>query len=257
MNLKIAENWWKPERTDRLQPMDWVKVIALGGAADGAVSYAFYQSWILYGILLVPACILASVWYRQHRQEQRSQKLEIQFKEMIQSLSAALSAGYSVENALVVCHKEMTMMYGAGEVIVTELDHMISQVNMNRSVETVMYEFASRSGLEEAQNFAYIFAIAKRSGGRLVSIINHTVRIMQDRFQVKEEIATLTASRRFEQRIMSLMPFCIILYVDVASPGFFDSLYTTIAGRIVMSGCLAVYGLSCYLSHRILDIKVG
>lgn len=181
----------------------------------------------------------------------------MQFKEMIQSLSASLSAGYSVENALSVCQKEMCLLYGADEMIVKELNYMIGQMNMNRSAEMVLYEFAVRSGLEEARNFAYIFAIAKRSGGRLVSIIDHTVQIMQDRFQVKAEIATLTASRRFEQRIMSLMPFFIILYVDGASPGFFDPLYTTMAGRVVMSACLAVYGLSCYLSEKILDIKLG
>ena len=72
-----------------------------------------------------------------------------------------------------------------------------------------------------------------------------------------EEIQTLTASRRFEQKIMNLLPFLIILYVDLTSPGFFDQMYTTVVGRIVMSGCLAIYGAAYWISGKILDITVS
>lgn len=234
-----------------------LQAMGLGMIAAGAIAYTFYRSWLVFGILLIPACMLAFHVCRGYWRQRQQEQLEFQFKEMIQALSASLSAGYSFENALAVCRGEMEMMYGADGMVVRELEYMVRQMNMNRSSEAVLNDFARRSGLEEAQNFSYIFTIAKRSGGHLVSIISHTVQIMQDRFQVKEEIATLTASRKLEQRIMSLMPFAMVLYVDGTSQGFFDVMYTTAMGRIVMSGCLAVYVLSCYLSKRILDIKVG
>ncbi len=236
---------------------EWLKAIGLGIVAAGAIAYTFYRSWIVFGILLIPACFLGPCLCREYWKQRRLEQLELQFKEMIQALSASLSAGYSVENALAVCQRELELMHGSDGMIVKELGYMVRQMNMNRSVEAVLNDFAGRSGLEEAQNFSYIFTIAKRSGGRLVSIISHTVQIMQDRFQVKEEIRTLTASRKFEQRIMSLMPFLMIFYIDSTSPGFFTVMYTTAMGRIVMSGCLAAYGFSCYLSGKILDIKVG
>ena len=100
-------------------------------------------------------------------------------------------------------------------------------------------------------------ALAKRSGGKLVPVIRRTVQIMEDRIQVKEEIRTLTASRRFEQKIMNGMPVLMVLYIDTTSPGFFDGMYTTMAGRAVMTGCLAVYLLSCWLSGKILDIRIS
>ena len=130
-------------------------------------------------------------------------------------------------------------------------------MKMNRSVEEVIRDFAERSGLEEAQRFSQIFQISKRSGGQLVPVICHTVSIMEDRSQVKEEIRTMTASVRFEQKVMSAIPFLMIIYIDWTSPGFFGVMYETILGRLIMSGCLAVYLLSCYLSGKILDIHVG
>ncbi len=138
-----------------------------------------------------------------------------------------------------------------------EFVYMREQMNLNRSVEQVIQDFAWRSGMEEAERFSRIFQIAKRSGGQLAPVICHTVSIMEDKSQVKEEIRTMSASVQFEQKVMMVIPFLMILYIDATSPGFFGVMYETAFGRIVMSGCLAMYLLSCYLSWKILDIHVG
>lgn len=276
MSLKRAGNWngqGKHSRTKeknarkedepvdygryRLSRREYLQSIGMGIVVDGMVSYACYRSWVVFGILLLPACMVLPYLGCSYWKNRRLEQLELQFKEMIRTLSASLSAGYSVENALEICRNEMSMMYGEDGMIVKELEYMLWQLRMNQSVEAVILDFAQRSGVEEIQDFAHIFAIAKRSGGRLVAVISHTVGLMQDRYQVRDEIRILTASRRFEQKIMRWMPFLILLYVDGTSPGFFDLLYTTWMGRMIMSACLAIYVLSCYLSEKILDIKVG
>lgn len=172
-------------------------------------------------------------------------------------MAGSLGAGYSVENAIVLGCRELEQLYGADEMIVKEFAYMREQMNMNQSAEAVIQEFACRSQLEEAERFSQIFRIAKRSGGQLVPVICHTVSIMEDRNQVKEEIRTMTASVQFEQKVMSIIPFLMILYIDITSPGFFRVMYETMLGRVIMSGCLAIYLLSCFLSRKILDIKIG
>lgn len=170
-------------------------------------------------------------------------------------MAGALSAGYSAENAVIVSGRELEQLYGSQGMIVREFKRMAEQMNLNRSVEQVIREFADRSGLEEAQRFARIFRIAKRSGGGLTPVICHTVSVMEDRSQVKEEIRTMTSSVQFEQKIMNGIPFLMILYIDMTSPGFFGVMYETMLGRLIMTGCLAVYLLSCVLSRKILDIQ--
>ena len=114
-----------------------------------------------------------------------------------------------------------------------------------------------RSGIEEIQSFSRYLRVAKRSGGELVSIMNRTADSIRDKIQLHEEIRTMTASRQFEQKIMNLLPFLIILYIDITSPGFFDLMYTTAIGQILMTGCLAVYVLAIWLAARMLDIKLS
>ena len=66
----------------------------------------------------------------------------------------------------------------------------------------------------------------------------------------------MTASRVFEQRIMNGVPFGIVLYIDLTSPGFFRQMYGLWSGRAVMTLCLLTYGAAVLLAKRILDIEV-
>ena len=66
----------------------------------------------------------------------------------------------------------------------------------------------------------------------------------------------MTAAKQFEQKIMNLIPFFLVLYGDVSSPGFFDMMYQTGAGRGIMTGCLVLYAAAYALAGRILRIEV-
>ncbi len=237
--------------------VQWLESLAAGAGLAGVMSYVCYRSWIVFFVLLIPAAVIAPSCLREFWKKKRLRQLEIQFKETIQILSSSLSAGLSVENAIVSARRELELMYGPKGMMCRELAHMVQQMNMNRPVEELMTDFAMRSGLEEVDHFARIFQIAKRSGGQLVPIIRHTVQVMDDRYQVKEEIRTLTASKQFEQKVMNVMPILMIIYIDSTSPGFFDVMYTTTAGRLIMTVCLAVYLLACWLAKRILNISVA
>ena len=63
---------------------------------------------------------------------------------------------------------------------------------------------------------------------------------------VKEEISVATSAKRFEQKIMTIIPIFLMLYVSVASPGFLDVMYDTWMGRIVMTICLIFYAFDIF-----------
>ncbi len=221
----------------------------------GVLAFTFYRSITAF-LLMIPVGLAYPVYERSRLKKQRLQVLADQFKESMVVLSGALSAGYSVENALSVSCEELGLLYGKDGMIVQEFTYIIQQMHTNRAVEWLFQDFAERSGNEDIQNFAEVFVAAKRSGGNLSEIMRHTAEVIRDKMQVKEEIRTMTASRQFEQKIMNLIPFFIVLYVDCSSPGFFSQMYETMMGRILMSICLFVYVISFYLGRRILNIEV-
>ena len=123
---------------------------------------------------------------------------------------------------------------------------------MNRTIEELMEELGRKSGVEQIGEFAQVFSIAKRSGGNVAGVIETTAQVIHRQIEAREEARTILSARRMEQRIMSLMPFCIVFYVKLGNPGYFDSLYHNLKGILVMSLCMGVYMVAWSLSERIL-----
>ena len=139
--------------------------------------------------------------------------------------------------------------------IAGELRLILHKIAYNQTFEEAFRDFAARSGLEDVQSFADVFTAAQKSGGELMKIIARTAEIIGEKIRIQEDILTATASRRMEQKIMSGIPILIVFYIEFTSPGFFDVLYESVPGRLLMTVCLFVYFISCITAKRILEIE--
>ncbi len=221
---------------------------------DGAVSFLFYRSWIAF-VLLLPGWI----WYlrrkREERQKCRVRRLGSQFLTGIQAVSNALAAGYSVENAFGQAQEELQKVYGEGEAV-REYSVINAQLSLNRTLEELLTDLAERSGQEDIESFAEVFAAARRSGGDLMVIIRNTVSSISQKEETRQEIQVCIAAKKMEHKVMSVVPLFILAYVGAASPGFLDVMYHNLAGVIIMSACLAVYGMAWSLGNYLVEIEV-
>lgn len=224
-------------------------------ALSGGFSYLFYRSfvvmiflWVFYPVYRRRKC--------SQKVRQRQMRLCQEFKESIQSVAASMAAGYSIENAFREAYAEMRLQFGEHGLMTRELCYINRSLSLNVPLEQLLYDFAERSGLEDVQSFCEVFVFAKRSGGDFIQIIRLTVTRIAEKHEIMEEIQTLIAGRRMEQKVMNAMPLFILLYVDVSFGGFLDSLYHNVLGIGIMTVCLAVYLAAYLLSQKIMDIKV-
>jgi len=205
---------------------------------------------------MVPAGVCYLGMLEEKKGKEKRERLRNEFKDAILSVAANLRAGYAVENAFRECLQEMKLLYGGESLIYRELYKIVQGLANRISIEVLMEQFAKRSKLEEIQEFADIFAIAKRSGGNLTEIVDETAAMISEKIDVEKEIQVLLSAKRLEQNIMSVIPFAIICYVGAASGGYFDVLYATYAGRMVMTMCFAVYMAAYILGRKITDIRI-
>lgn len=215
----------------------------------------FYRSlWAVPLMLPVGAFYLINA--EGIKRKERKRCLRSEFKDAILTISANIRAGYAVENAFRETLSEMKVLYGKDSPVFQELYKIVQGMANNLSIEYLMEQFARRAELEEIQEFADIFSIAKRSGGNLTEIIGETAGIISEKIEAEKEIQTLLAAKRLEWNIMAVVPFAIILYVSVASEGYFDVLYTSFTGRTVMTVCLAVYITAYFSGVNIVEVSV-
>lgn len=219
------------------------------------MSWLFYHS-LIPAVLLSPLLVL---WYRRCGEcaaDQRRHNLTLQFKNGVQALAGALSAGYSVENAFHEARRELTVVYGEDGMIVQEFLAIERQLRMSKTVEEALEDFADRSGVDDIRQLAVIFGVTKKNGGRMIQILESTASTLRTKQQVREEIQTLMTAKKMESRVMDLMPAGILLYMNLTSPVFLTPLYGTLAGRVTMTLCLVLYTGAIILAERIMDVNV-
>ena len=137
-----------------------------------------------------------------------------------------------------------------------ELEYFLKMLKCGRSLEAIINDFASRTGLEDVKDFAEIFSLAKRGGGNFNDIIARTVRIMKEKEETKRDIEVMLSGKKYEQKIMNVIPIGIVLYLRFSSGGFLDVLYHNGLGIAIMTICLLIYILSYAISERIINIHV-
>lgn len=220
-----------------------------------AVAVLFYDSLyaVLAGMLLLP--------FYYHFQESKLQKRKKEefahyFKEALQSIVAALKAGYSVENAFGESYKDMDYRFGKDNVMTRELLLISHQLKNSVSLEQLVDQLAEKTDVGDVKDFARIFRVAKRSGGDMARIMERSISMISRRMEMKEEIRMLVAAKKYEQQIMNLVPMGIIFYIRVSNPGYFDGLYHNLAGVLIMTAALALYLAAYLLSEKILEITL-
>lgn len=232
-----------------------LQCLLISVGVSGILAWLFYRSW--WGMLLFPmVCIWYTRSYRKRQIKRRKERLLYEFKDTMQALSSALLAGYSMENAWRDTERELRELYGEQSVMLPEVQRMNAAVRMNEPIEQVLSEFAGRSSCEEIENFAEIFAFAKRSGGDFAKIIRTTVKELTGKIEVEQEIATILAGKKLEGRVMNLMPLLILAYMTVTAGDFLDVLYGNALGICIMTVVLVGYALALKLSAWILDIRI-
>lgn len=218
-------------------------------------------AWLYYRSLwTAPLLLPLFLWHFYMMEKEcagkKEMEFQIQFKEMIQAVSSALNTGYSVENAFREAQKEIRLIYPERTRISKELQMIVRQLQIHVPMEKILEEFGLRVQTEDVWNFVTVFSAAKKSGGNMIAIIQETVRQIGDKIDVRREIDTMLAAKRYEFRVMSAIPYAIIGYMSLSFPEFMDCLYGNILGIGVMTVCLGIYISAYYLGVRLIRIEV-
>ena len=254
-NNKIQNQRQENYNIYRFSVREWLFYVLLGSSCIGLVSICFYDSYVTF-FLFLPLLYPYLKRKQQLLCKKRKHQLEREFREMILSVAANLQAGYSVENAFHEAYKDVVMLYGKESTMAKESYLLLQRLQNNQQLESILIDLAKRSGVEDIQDFAEIFGIAKRSGGDIRAVIANTAHILGEKAEVRREIQTIMSEKTLEQKIMRAMPFVFIGYISLTTRGYFNSLYHNLMGIGIMTGCLLIYAIASRLSDKILDIEI-
>ncbi|QQZ11442.1 type II secretion system F family protein [Heyndrickxia vini] len=219
------------------------------------IGILFYEN-IFIALIVAALGLLFPKMQRKKLLRKRKEKLSVQFKEAIASLSSSLAAGRSIENSFKEVVNDLKLLYpDPNTYIIREFEIINRRIENGETIERAIEDFALRSDIEDIMNFSDVFITCKRTGGNLVEVIRRTADVISEKIDIQQEVQVMVAQKKFESRILSVMPIGMIALLKYSSGDYLAPLYKNL-GPVIMTFCLGLLGFSYWLSQRIMNIKV-
>lgn len=226
-----------------------------GMAGGTLLMYLFYRN----PVICFAGALLGGCGYRQYKKKADIEKMRwalmVEFKDAMDSMIGALAAGYSMENAVTEAYHDLMLLHGRETPMLRELKCIRQDLLLHKPLDQLLLDFGKRSGVEDIQTFAQIYATARKSGGNLVKVMKRTAANIGEKMEMQREIQTMIAGKKMESVCMMVIPLLIIIYLQLCSPGFLDPLYEGVIGRLFMTGALMLYSVSVMWCRKIMKIS--
>ena len=234
--------------------MDRLKAAGIGIALGVAVGYVFFENLVMAAVLSVILVIVAQKPFEEFCKKQRQRRLLLQFKDLLEALTASYSAGQTTTSAFADALEEMSNLYGENADIVAEVQMVNVGLQHNYNIEDLLLNFAQRSGLDDVDSFANVFEVCNRKGGNLKQVVAESRGMINDKIEVEMEIQTMIAGSQNELNVMMCMP--LVIMIAMKGLGTTSSGMAGIYNFIAKLVALGIFGAAYVIGRKIVDIKV-
>lgn len=239
----------------KLDRKELIVAIVLSFAVIFIAIYLFYRS-VPLAVIIAFLGAAAPRWRRRSLLESRRNRLKLQFKEALFSLTSSLAAGRSLENAFRGVLEDMKLLYSDLETdMLKEFQVICNRLDNLESLEGALRDLAHRAQIDEITQFVDALTTCKRSGGDLLEVMKRTSAIIGDKLTVEGDIRVLLAQKRFESRIMMAIPFVFLGFLGFAAPDYMEPLYSGLGYALLTLLFLLLLG--CFwIMDRIMRITI-
>ncbi len=211
---------------------------------------------VLIGRPLVLGAALALVlavipWWRvASARKRRIERFEFLFPEALDMMGRAMRAGHAFPTAVKMCGDEMAEPMGK------DFRMLSDEMNYGVPVSEALQNLAQRVPLPDVSYFVVAVLIQRESGGNLAELLDSICSILRARLKLMGEVRTLSAEGRLSAIILTALPFCVALIVNLVNPKFMSVLWTDPAGLKVVGGALLLMVLGMLWMRSIIRIRV-
>ena len=197
----------------------------------GGLGVAALWSWVLF------------------RVQKRKNSFIEQLGDSLNTISNALRAGYSFQQAMDVVAKEMEPP------ISQEFAQVAREVNMSVPLDAALEAMNRRVESRDFDLVVTAVLIHREVGGNLAQILDTISDTLSERIRMKREINSLTAQGRLSATILVAMPFVIGLFLYVFKEEQIMLLFTEPVGRMALALSLVLEVIGIFVIRRIVDIE--
>ncbi len=205
---------------------------------------------LIFGIVLGLILALLPWWRVARRRRARIERIERQFPEALDLMGRAMRSGHAFPSAVKMVADEMPDPLGR------DFRILFDEMNYGVSANDALAHLADRVPVPDVSYFVVAVMIQRESGGNLAELLDKIAAIVRDRLKLLGEVRTLSAEGKLSAIILTALPFCVGLVVNLVNPKFMDVLWTDPAGLRMVGVALFMMLVGILWMRKIIRIRV-
>ena len=215
----------------------------------------YYITSPLTRINLVPlcvggACAFLPILYLQILKKRRMEKFQKQLPEALKLIGGSLRAGMAFTTGLKMVCDEFDDPIG------TEFQRTLDEINFGVSVPDAMKNLGNRVDCPDLRFFVISVVIQRDTGGNLAEIVETMGYLIRERFKLYGKIKALTAEGRHSAGLLCVLPFVMVLVINLLNPRLIRVLNDDPAGRFIAGIGIFLMFLGIFITRRMMRIRV-
>jgi len=244
------------ERLERLRhaagwraPAHMVLVSLIGVAILGFLATYLLGGGIILGLGGSAAIVLIFYSYTRSRISKHTALFERQLVDALGIAARALRAGHPLLGAFQLIAQEINKPLG-------EVFSRICQEQMlGLDLKDSIHKVAKTTYNSELKLFSTAVVIQLQSGGNLADLMDSLASVIRARMRLKRRVRTMTAQTQFSKRILIALPLILFFMLNVVSPQYMQTFYTTTTGRYMLGAMVVTVLLGTWLMNRLAVLR--
>jgi len=205
---------------------------------------------IAYWYLFIPIAALAPALYIEQMRRTRLARIEAKVDSFILTLANALKTTPSIGNAL--AYSESLIAAPMDQ----EIGLALKEMRVGMTVDQALLNMAARIRSPQLDATLAGILIGRQVGGDLPRILETTAETLREIARLQGVVRSKTAEGKAQLAVLAVFPALILVVFDLASPGYFAPLTTSIVGWIVMAVALGCWVMSLILARGVLAVDI-
>ncbi len=227
-----------------------------GGLAIGIAAGYVYFDDLLPGMVIFLGLHLAYPKYRMEIEKKKKKKMLMEFKDLLYSVSASLSLGRTMRQALEESLEFWKNTYDERDPIITEVKEMLREMRETNAQDIkVLRDFSDRWEIPDIVDFVNVYESLRSTGGDMPKAISRAAAVIGDKISMEKELDAALSEKLTEGRIVGMAPFVMTLAMKLLSPGYMRPVYESSMGMLVAALSLVLSAAAILMIERINSIE--
>jgi tight adherence protein B len=149
----------------------------------------------------------------------RKKKLQHQLPDALSLIASSLAAGHTFLRAIQMMCEE------SDPPLSEEFSRVVYEVRLGAPLVDALERMADRIEIADFKWVVQAIRIQQTVGGKLAELLHTLADFIRARDEVRREVEVLTAEGRISAWILAAMPVCLLVAVQVMSPGYAEPLF--------------------------------